>query len=101
MRKIDWLNPGSAQRIKIHSGQVYEFVQEIRCRNGDIHPAGSRLHVHDSTIEAPFDEIGPNGVNWICRTKFGITIWSTLEHCIERKVIKRLCSVEQINLHAR
>jgi hypothetical protein len=88
MTKIGWLRSSSAEKIQVKSGQVYIFIKEMHSRDGNVHPKDSRLHVHDSTTDAPFDEVGPNDLNWYCRTQFGVSIWSTLEHCIERGILK-------------
>ena len=92
LRPIPWLDPRSADRIKVAPGDTYEFTADISTRAGHIHPKGSRLFVHDPTTDSPNDEIGPRGMNWYCRTQFGISIWTTLEHCIERGVLRKVVS---------
>jgi hypothetical protein len=76
----------------VQEGDVYVFLVNMTTRAGFVHPAGSRLYVHDATKDTPFDELGPDGVNWYCRTQFDLSIWSTLEQGIERFLFARVSS---------
>jgi hypothetical protein len=98
VRKISWLQPESAQTIRPEAGEVYQFMHDCSTRAGHIHPRGSLLYLEYKTTETPFDEIGPEGYNWMCRNSFGRSIWSTVESCIERKILKRVITTEVANL---
>lgn len=75
--------------IKVEAGDVYEvMVTGLYCRNGLAHRLGDILHVLKATHEVPYGEIGPNGCNWVVSSKYDTSIWSTLESCIERCVLK-------------
>ena len=110
-RTIAWLDPASERRIRVSEGDVYEFVDGCSTRSGLLHPRGSLLYVHDRTGGAPpslrrsrivwpgphrtegamgHGEVGPRGHNWICRTQFDVSVWTTLEHCIERGVLRKV-----------
>jgi hypothetical protein len=80
---IPWLSPHSANFVNPKPGEVYRFINNVSTRAGHIHPAGSLLYVRESTTRTPHGEIGPRGLNWICRTQFDVSVWATLEHCIE------------------
>jgi hypothetical protein len=90
VRTIPWINAESAKTVNVSEGDTYEFLDNVSTRAGHVHPKGSMLFVHDRTRSTPHDEIGPRGYNWICRTQFGISVWATLEHCIERGLLKKL-----------
>ena len=87
---IPWLDRESAKVIQVHAGQVYEFVRDVSCRSGFVHPGGSFLHVVDSTKATPHGEIGPCGHNWVCKTQYDVSVWATLEHCIERGLLRKV-----------
>ena len=89
-RVIGWLDPASERRVRVSEGDVYEFVGGCSTRSGLIHPRGALLFVHDRTGSAPHGEVGPRGHNWICRTQLDVSVWATLEHCIERGVLRRV-----------
>jgi hypothetical protein len=93
---IPWLHPRSADRIEIQEGDVYEFLCPVSTRAGHVHMTGELLHVHDRTGQTPFGEIGPQGHNWICRTRHGLSVWTTLEHCIERGLLRKQPEVSSI-----
>lgn len=90
MKKIEFLSPASHGKVQVQSGETYEFQYDVSTRAGHVHGEGTHLHVHDSTKETPFDEIGPYDLNWYCRTEFGISVWATLESCIERGLLKKV-----------
>lgn len=90
IEQVRFLSAHSAERVHVRSGDTYVFTCDCSTRAGHVHPRDSLLYVHDSTTDAPFDEIGPKGINWWCRTQFGISVWATLEQCIERGILKRL-----------
>lgn len=79
----------------VNSGDVYRATCNISTRGGYNLYTGELLQVHDKTEEAPHDEMSESGVNWICRTKHGISIWATLEHCISRGLFIRVPPVTE------
>jgi hypothetical protein len=87
---IAWIDPRSERAVRVEEGDAYVFQDDVSTRAGFVHPKGSLLFVHDRTGSAPHDEVGPRGHNWICRTQFDVSVWATLEHCIERGLLKRL-----------
>lgn len=91
-QQVQFLNTLSASKIQVRAGDVYVFMTNCSTRAGHIHPKDSLLYVHDNTGATPHDEIGPHGTNWLCRTQFGVSVWATLEQCIERGILKRLSS---------
>lgn len=90
MKVIGWLSPTSERTVCVSEGETYVFQESVSTRAGFVHPKGSLLFVHDRTGHVPHGEIGPRGHNWLCRTQFDISVWATLEHCIERGLLKRL-----------
>jgi hypothetical protein len=90
IQKVNFLEPRSAEKIQVRSGDTYVFTCDVSTRAGHMHPRGSLLYVHDATQSTPHNEIGPHGSNWICRTQFSVSVWATLEQCIERGLMKRL-----------
>jgi len=75
---------------KVHSGDEYEFLYDMTTRAGHIHSKGSRIRVLDATTQAPYNEIGESGHNWICRTKYSVSVWATLEQCISRGLLRKI-----------
>ena len=81
------LNP-EIDEPSVHSNQIWQFTQNVTCRSGVPKLEGSLLYVLRSTTFAPFGEIGPHDVNWACLTDDGVTVWSTLESCIQRGLLE-------------
>lgn len=83
------------RKVVVHEGDVYEFLYNVTSRDGNIHPVGSRLYVHNRTQDAPHGEINESGTNWYCCTSFGISVWATLEHCIARGLFQKVTRGEE------
>lgn len=90
VRVVDWLDKASADTILPKEGETYEFLDNVSTRAGHVHPKGSLLFICDRTGMTPHFEVGPRGYNWVCRTQFSVSVWATLEHCIERKLLRKL-----------
>ncbi len=88
--QIPWIYPASAESIYPQAGEVYQFEMPVSTRAGHYFMPGDLLYIHEATEETPYGEIGPRGMNWICRTRFGVSVWSTLESCIERGLLSRV-----------
>ena len=82
--------------VSVKEGQVFQWLFDVKCRDKDprgfIMPKGSRLRVIKRTHFNPYNEIGPNGHNWLCEAANGITVWATLESCLERNLLTDLQS---------
>ncbi len=74
----------------VQEGDTYKFMYDVDTRAGHTHKEGSLLHVLESTTSAPYGEVGESGSNWVCKTEFGTSIWSTLEQCISRDMLKKV-----------
>lgn len=89
--KVPWLDPvNSPKNIHPRSGDVYQFAQNVSTRAGHNHLIDTLLYVHEMTHEKPHGEVGPRGFNWLCRTYYGVSVWSTLESCIERGLLVKV-----------
>lgn len=77
--------------IGIMVGDIYECMYDISCRDGSTLPNGSTVTVLEKTGFIPYGEVGPDK-NWLCKAANGNTVWSTLESCIERKLLKKVSS---------
>lgn len=86
MRKIEWITDRGSS-ILVEPGDTYELLISMSCRDKSIIKKGSCILVLEQTNLTPYDEVGPHGYNWICYATNGKTIWSTLEHCIERGLL--------------
>jgi hypothetical protein len=68
-------------------GESYIWQRDVWCRDGNTMKAGSRLEILEVTTETPYDEIGPYGYNLVCMTCNGVTVWSTVELCVDRGLL--------------
>ena len=86
---IQWQD--STKHPQVMSGDVYEvLIPKLTCRSGLVHLKGDRLIVMRHTKEAPHNEVGPLGYNWIVKTKHDVSVWATLESCITRGLIQKV-----------
>lgn len=90
IKTIHWIAADSPDRIEVEAGEVYMFTYPISTRAGHNYDRGDLLFVHRQTTDSPFNEVGPRGFNWHCRTRFGVSVWSTLESCIERGLLTKV-----------
>ena len=79
---------GRPVEVTVKPGQVYEFLCDVSTRAGHTHEKGSLLIVQDSTTKTPHGEISQSGVNWVCETRYGTSVWATLEQCIARGLFR-------------
>ena len=87
--QIPWRDPvDSPKRINVRVGDVYQFIIGASTRAGHNHLPGHLLVVTKRTKETPYGEIGPRGYNWCCLTQHSTSVWSTLESCIERGMLR-------------
>ena len=89
-------NLGPVER-PVQVGDVYRCTYGLQTRTGHFYPKGSWIQVVGPTTDAPFGEIGESGVNWVCRTTKGESVWATLEQCLSRRVIQLVESHELLN----
>lgn len=89
---VPFYSPESERTIHVEEGDVYEFLLNVGTRAGFTHLAGSRIFVVRKTREAPHNEVGPRGCNWVCQTIHDTSVWATLEHCIERGLLHRIAT---------
>lgn len=75
---------------KVKAGDVYEWVATVGTRSGYTFKPGERMTVIEPTGQMPFDEIGPDGVNWHVDAANGYTVWSTLELVISHGLVKKV-----------
>lgn len=75
--------------VKVVARELYRFTIEIYCRDGTVFDVGEPLRVISATDAIPYGEVGPNGHNWLCDAKNGLTVWATLEQCISRGVLQK------------
>jgi hypothetical protein len=80
----------SNEPVTVQPDFIYEFVCDMSARSGVTHKNGDTIKVIEATQATPHNEIGISGCNWICETKHGRSVWSSLEHCISRGMIRRL-----------
>jgi hypothetical protein len=91
VKTIPWIDAkNSPQKIIVNDGDVYQFVVPVSIRAGVNYLTGDLLLVQKFTKETPYGELGPNGINWVCTTRFNTSVWSTLESCIERGMLKKI-----------
>lgn len=79
-----------SRKIVVKPGDKFKWVIDIHCRDGSVMKEGSVLEVLEKTASMPYGEIGPNGYNLLCRAVNGTTVWSTLEHCIDRGLLEKV-----------
>jgi hypothetical protein len=86
----DFVTPFGSTHIFVAPGDVYEWIVPCSTRAGHVIPVGERLYVLARTSDTPYNEIGPRGHNWLCRTSYGDTVWATLEQCLDRGLLYRV-----------
>lgn len=85
-RIMDW--PLSSHGVTVKAGNMYRVdVSGVSCRSGFMHLQGETLEVEAPTMDVPFDEVGPRGINWIVKTRHDTSVWATLESCIARGIL--------------
>lgn len=89
-------NLGPVER-PVQAGDTYRFTYGMQTRTGQFYPKGTWIQVLRPTNETPAGEIGESGVNWVCRTNLGDSVWATLEQCLSRRVIQLVSADEMLN----
>lgn len=88
INKIEF--PGSDKLI-VRVGDEFEFTDCTQGRDGSTFHKGTRLKVVDKTTKTPHNELGPNGVNFICETEAnGRTVWSSVEWLMALRIIVKV-----------
>jgi hypothetical protein len=84
-------------RPEVKPGEVYKVVVSgVSCRSGFTHNRDELLVVCEKTNDFPPKgpygevEVGPYGYNWYVQTMHDYSVWSTLESCIERGMLKKV-----------
>jgi hypothetical protein len=74
---------------KVNVGDEFIFLYDISCRNGKIVPKGSKCKVIEYTGMTPHNEIMDRGYNLLIETVHGVSVWSTFEQCVSRKLLDK------------
>lgn len=85
-----YILPYSRGPIVVEEGDTYEWLHDVGTRSGTTMTRGSTIKVVAATQWTPHDEIGPTGCNWLCDAVNGRSVWATLEHCIARRLLKKV-----------
>jgi len=83
-------NDPSLAAIPVRPGERFVWLYDVGCRDGKTLSKGSIIEVLEKTNYSPHNEMGPRGHNWICKAENGVTVWATLEHCLDRELLRRV-----------
>lgn len=84
------INNKKKEKIYINVGSVYKFCFPTSTRSHELYNIGDTITVIGYTNLPAWGEISQSGFNWYCETKYGKSLWTTLENCISRRILVKV-----------